>query len=130
MIDGIGGAFLFSNDAKRLAAWYRECLGIVPTGEDSECNSIYRTFEYRDAKNPEITHSITWAIMPTEDDLNGKPRTGQINYRVSNLAETLALLESKGVPIEKTAEYEFGKFAWVNDPDGNKIELWEPAVGS
>jgi catechol 2,3-dioxygenase-like lactoylglutathione lyase family enzyme len=127
MIDGIGGAFLFSNDAKRLAGWYRDCLGMVPTGEDSECNSIYRTFEYRDAENPEIMQNTTWAIIPTDDDIKDKPRTGQINYRVKNMAETLGRLKSKGVPIEKTAEYEYGKFAWVKDPDGNKIELWEPS---
>ena len=53
MIDGIGGAFLFSNDTKRLAAWYRDCLGIVPQGEDAECSSIYASFEYRDLANPE-----------------------------------------------------------------------------
>ena len=128
MIDGIGGVFLFSNNAKRLAAWYRDCLGLVPTGEDSECDSSYRTFDCRDAKNPEITHSITWAIIPTDQDIRDKPRTGQINYRVKNLAETLELLRSKGVPVEKTAEYEYGKFAWVNDPDGNKVELWEPST--
>jgi predicted enzyme related to lactoylglutathione lyase len=128
MIDGIGGVFLFSNDAKRLAAWYRDCLGIVPTGEDSECDSIYRTFECRDADNPEIRQSITWAIIPTAQDIRDKPRTGQINYRVKNLTKTLERLQSQGVTVEKTAEYEFGKFAWVSDPDGNKIELWEPSA--
>jgi catechol 2,3-dioxygenase-like lactoylglutathione lyase family enzyme len=127
MIDGIGGAFLFSNDVKKLAGWYRDCLGMVPAGEDSECNSIYSTFEYRDVENPEIKKNITWAILPTDADIKDKPRTGQINYLVKNMAETLGHLKSKGVPIEKTAEYEYGKFAWVKDPDGNKIELWEPS---
>ena len=56
--DGIGGVFLFSNDAKRLAAWYRDCLGIIPAGEDAECNSIYATFESRDLENPDIKRTL------------------------------------------------------------------------
>ena len=127
MIDGIGGVFLFSNDTKRLVAWYRDCLGIVPAGEDS--NSIYKIFEYRDIGNPEIERQIVWAIMPTDQDIKDKPRTGRINYRVKNMGEVLSHLKSKGVAIEKTAEDPYGKFAWVKDPDGNKIELWEPSKG-
>jgi catechol 2,3-dioxygenase-like lactoylglutathione lyase family enzyme len=127
MIDGIGGVFLFSNDTKRLAAWYRDCLGIVPEGEDS--NSIYKIFEYRDLENPETKRQIVWAIMSTDQDIKDKPRTGRINYRVKNMGEVLSHLKSKGVAIEKTAEDPYGKFAWVKDPDGNKIELWEPSKG-
>ena len=125
MIDGIGGVFLFSNDTKRLAAWYRDCLGIVPAGEDS--NSIYKIFEYRDIGNPEIERQIVWAIMPTDQDIKDKPRTGRINYRVKNMGEVLSHLKSKGVAIEKTAEDAYGNFAWLKDPDGNQIELWEPS---
>ena len=128
MVNGIGGAFLFSNDTKRLAAWYRDCLGIVPAGEDAECNSIYATFESRDIENPEIKRTTAWAIMPTKEDIKDKPRTGKINYTVKNLAEFLSQLKSKGVTIEKTEEYpSMGTFAWLKDPDGNSIELWEPA---
>ena len=127
MIDGIGGVFLFSNDSRRLVAWYRECFGIVAEGEDSECNSIYKSFEYRDIENPEIKRQIVWAIIPTDQDIKDKPRTGRINYLVKSMAETLSHLRSKGVAIDKTEDYEYGKFAWLTDPDGNKIELWEPS---
>ena len=127
MIDGIGGVFLFSNDTKRLATWYRDCLGIVAVGEDSECNSIYATFEYRDLENPEIKRTVAWAIIPTDQDITDKPRTGQINYCVKSMTETLSHLQSKGVAIDKTEDCEYGKFAWVTDPDGNKIELFEEA---
>jgi predicted enzyme related to lactoylglutathione lyase len=130
MINGIGGAFLFSNDTKRLVTWYRDCLGMVAEGEDSECNSIYRSFEYRDLENPEIKRTIVWAIIPTDQDIKGKPRTGKINYTVKNMEDILSHLTSKGVAIEKTEEYpSMGKFAWLKDPDGNSIELWEPAEG-
>jgi predicted enzyme related to lactoylglutathione lyase len=126
MIDGIGGVFLFSNDTKRLSHWYRDCLGIVPAGDDSECNAIYTTFESRDLENPEIKKTMAWAIMPTEQDIKDKPRTAKVNYRVKSLAEILTHLKSKGVAIEKTSEYPgYGNFAWLKDPDGNQIELWE-----
>jgi predicted enzyme related to lactoylglutathione lyase len=127
MIDGIGGVFLFSNDSKRLVTWYRDCLGIVAEGEDSECDSIYKTFEYRDIENPEIKKTMVWAIIPTKQDIKDKPRTGRINYLVKNMGEVLSHLKSKGVAIEKTAEDPYGNFAWVKDPDGNEIELWEPS---
>ena len=127
MIDGIGGVFLFSNDAKTLAAWYRDCLGINAAGQDAECNSVYATFDSRDLENPEITRTTAWAIMRTDQDIKNKPRTGQINYRVKSMKDILSHLKSKGVAIEKTEDYpSMGKFAWLKDPDGNKIELWEP----
>ncbi len=127
LINGIGGVFLFTNNPKRLVAWYRDCFGIVPAGEDTECNSVYTTFEYRDVENPEIKRTIAWAIMTTKQDITDKPRTGRINYNVKSMAETLSHLRSKGVVIDKTEDSEYGKFAWVTDPDGNKIELWEPS---
>ena len=127
MIEGIGGVFLFSNDTKRLVTWYRDCLGILADGQDSECDSIYKSFEYRDIENPEIKRTMVWAIIPTDEDIKDKPRTGRINYLVKNLGEILSHLKSKGVAIGKTAEYPYGNFAWVKDPDGNQIELWEPA---
>ena len=128
LIDGIGGVFIFSNDMNKLAAWYRDCLGIGAPSGDPECKSIYATFDSRDIENPEIKRTMAWAIVATDQDIRNKPRTGQINYRVKNLKEVLDHLKSKGVAIEKTAEYPaYGNFAWVSDPEGNKIELWEPS---
>jgi hypothetical protein len=103
MIDGIGGVFLFSNDVKRLAAWYRDCLGIVVAGEDGECKSVYATFDSRDIDNPETKRTMAWAIMSTDQDIKDKPRTGQINYRVLNMGEILSHLKSKGVASRKIA---------------------------
>jgi hypothetical protein len=117
MIDGIGGVFLFSNDIKRLAAWYRNCLGIVAAGEDSERNSVYTSFEYRDIENPETKREIAWAIIPTDKDIKDKPRTGQINYRVKNLGEVLSRLKGNGVAIQMAIRSSFGSHPRVNkDP--------------
>ena len=126
MIDGIGGVFLFSNNVKRLAAWYRKYLGIAAEGADSECNSLYATFEHRDLENPEIKRTVAWAILPAGHDAKDKPRPGKMNYFVKDMAKLLSHLKSNGVAIEKTEEHAYGKFAWLKDPDGNEIELWEP----
>lgn len=89
---------------------------------------MYALFDSRDIENPEIKRTMAWAIKRTDADIKDKPRTGQINYRVKSMEEVLKHLKSKGVAIEKTAEYPgFGNFAWLKDPDGNKIELWEPS---
>jgi len=124
LIAGIGGAFLLSNNPKQLAEWYRDNLGIS-YHESPDCKSFYATFEYRDYSDASVKRTTAWAILPSTNDINGKPRTGQINYRVKSMTETLSHLQSNGVPIDKSEEYEYGKFAWVTDPDGNKIELWE-----
>lgn len=124
LIDGIGGVFLFSNNPKRLAEWYRENLGIHYS-ESPDCNSMYQSFEYRDFANASLKRTTTWAVLRSDHDLSGKPRTGQINYRVKSMTETLSHLQSKGVAVDKTEDCEYGKFAWVTDPDGNKIELFE-----
>jgi predicted enzyme related to lactoylglutathione lyase len=113
LIDGIGGAFLFSNDPKRLVEWYRDVFDIsYDAGPDGR--SFYKQFG-----------ATTWAILGTESDIAGKPRTGQINYRVTSIAAALASLAAKGVAVDKTEDHSYGKFAWITDPDGNKIELYE-----
>ena len=124
LIDGIGGVFLFSNQPKRLAEWYRENLGL-DYEESPDCSSIYKSFEYRDFADASVKRTTTWAILRTDNDISAKPRTGQINYRVKSMMETISHLQSRGVTIDKTEECEYGKFAWVTDPDGNKIELFE-----
>ncbi len=115
LIDGIGGAFLFSNNPKRLAEWYRENLGISYS-ESPDCSSFYKSFDYRDFTDASVKRTTTWAILPSKDDINDKPRTGQINYRVKSMAETLSHLRSKGVAIDKAEDYNYGKFAGDNRP--------------
>ena len=125
-IDGIGGAFLFSNQPRQLAEWYRDNLGF-DYEESPDCSSLYKSLEYRDFTDASVKRTTTWAILHTDDDIRAKPRTGQINYRVKSMTETISHLQSKGVPIDKTEDYEYGRFAWLTDPEGNKIELFEEA---
>ena len=127
MIEGIGGVIILTNDVKRLADWYREYLGLNASGEDDECKSVYATFDVRDDKNPDNKITMAWAIMHTDKNIKDQPRTGYLNYRVKNMTAVLENLRAKGVVIEKTAEYPYGKFASIKDIDGNPVELWESA---
>jgi len=111
-----------------MVEWYRDCLGMIPEGTDSECKSFYATFEYRDIENPEIKRTIAWAIMPADQDITDKPRTGRFNYTVKKHGGNSISSPVEGVTSDKAEDYEtYGKFAWVTDPDGNKIELGSPS---
>jgi predicted enzyme related to lactoylglutathione lyase len=119
-VTGIGGVFFKSADPKRLYAWYEEHLGIKP-------QEWGVSFGW--AEDPRAAEGQTaWAIFPQESKHFGPGGASfMINYRVEGLKELLAKLRSEGVPVdEKYEETEYGNFGWVTDPDGNRIELWEP----
>jgi len=120
-VTGIGGVFLRSKEPKRLARWYREHLGM-------EIDAQVVTYEWLSPNSGHHRGSTVWAALPNDDRDWGKGRpTAMVNYRVQNLDEVLAQLKSEGVEVEgKTEESEYGRFGWVTDPDGNRVELWEP----
>ncbi|MBI3653135.1 MAG: VOC family protein [Acidobacteria bacterium] len=124
-VTGIGGIFFKAQDAKALRAWYQQHLGI----EISEWGG--HAFVWRDAENPEGNGVTVWSIFPSDTpyfDSGDKPF--MINYRVENLDQLLAQLRTEGVTVEdKIAEEENGRFAWIFDLEGNRVELWEPAKG-
>jgi predicted enzyme related to lactoylglutathione lyase len=120
---GIGGVFLKSPDAERSRSWYRENLGI-PAGPDGSA-----MFEWRTAEETPVDHLTVWSIFPQSSNyFNPSPSTFMINYIVDDLNAILAKLKDGGVKIDpKQEDFEYGRFAWIYDLDGNKIELWEPA---
>jgi catechol 2,3-dioxygenase-like lactoylglutathione lyase family enzyme len=120
-VTGIGGIFFRARDLGRMTAWYREHLGIV--AKDGHAD-----FLWRDPDRPEETgRTTTWALFPADTDYFGpSPPAFMINYRVANLEKMLAQLRRQGVTIEKVEDYDYGRFAWITDPEGNRIELWEP----
>lgn len=114
---GIGGIFFRARDPERLTAWYREHLGIAAENGFAE-------FLWHD---PQQTGRNTWALFPADTDYFGLTNPAfMINYRVANLEKMLAQLRRRGVTIEKVEDHDYGRFAWLNDPEGNRIELWEP----
>ncbi|MET3722150.1 VOC family protein [Sphingomonas trueperi] len=117
-ITGIGGVFVTSKDPKALAAWYRDVLGIAvePWG-----GAMLR---YDAPEHPPVA---VWTVLrETSPQIAPSPRGFMLDFAVDDLDAIVARLEAKGVKILKRTSDETGKFAWILDPDGTKIELWQP----
>jgi len=128
-VTGIGGVFFKSRDPKALTAWYAEHLGV----QLNEWGGA--AFDWSD-EVPPTTGTTAWSIFPESTKHFGPgnasgPQTAMINYRVDDLDGLLAKLSAAGVTIDpKRDEAGFGKFAWITDPEGNRVELWQPLVES
>jgi predicted enzyme related to lactoylglutathione lyase len=120
-VTGIGGIFFKSKDPNRLREWYRKHLGI-----NSESWGGY-AFKWSDDPRQGDGQTV-WSIFPAETKyLEPSTAPFMINFRVADLPQLLTQLRAEGVEVDpKMDESEFGKFGWVMDPDGNRIELWEP----
>ena len=87
----------------------------------------YTDFTWRDKDHPEEMGHTAWRIFPTNSTYFGESSSSlMINYRVANLDRMLEQLRKGGVKIEKVEDFDYGRFAWIMDPEGNRIELWEP----
>src|SRR5215813_11776352 len=99
-VTGIGGVFFKARDPKKMAAWYREHLGIQSKGG-------YADFAWREKDNPDRMGRTVWTLFPTNTSYFTAPM--MINYRVANLERMLAQLRRAGVAIEKTEDYDYGR---------------------
>ncbi len=116
---GIGGIFIKARDPAALAAWYRDNLG-VPIEPEQTYGMLTG-----DGGSPEMT---VWSVFPM-DSTYFAPSTApfMVNYRVADLDRMLAQLRAAGAHVEDRVEdYDYGRFGWVVDPEGNRIELWQP----
>ena len=131
MIDGIGGVFIFSEKPRGLALWYIKTLGIPLKylGEKVYYVELY----YRSLSSPRKKLHTVFAIMPAKGKLGSQRNQSMINYRVDDLesfVKTLVRRRVKEDPIHTRPDYEgIGKFTHLKDPEGNRIELWEPSTG-
>jgi len=122
-VTGIGGIFIKAKDPAMLRAWYKTHLGIDVQAWGGT------SFKWVDASGHPIAGKTAWLVSDGKDFA---PSTAafMINYRVADLPGLLAALRAEGCNVlEKTEETEFGKFGWVMDPEGNKVELWQPPEG-
>ncbi len=124
-VTGLGGVFFKVKDPKKIGEWYEKHLGIK---SEEWGGSI---FKWHELNNTDKVATTTWG--PFKDDTKyfkpGK-KDYMFNYRVHDLDALLKALEEEGVEIVgEVQEYEYGKFGWIMDPEGNKIELWEPVDG-
>ncbi len=126
-VTGIGGIFFKARDPKQMMDWYRKHLGIPASG-DAETHAL---FEWREAQEPSRVGSTVWALFP-QDTRYFEPGASpfMVNYRVADLDGLLERLRAENVEVDgRLEEYEYGRFAWITDPEGNRIELWEPLKG-
>lgn len=124
-VTGIGGIFIKSPDTARLRDWYQKHLGIPIEAWGGTA------FRWSGPHNPDGRGSTVWNVFEASSGYFS-PSAAQfmVNYRVAELQPLLAALRAEGCQVDdKVEESEFGKFGWVVDPDGNKIELWEPPEG-
>jgi catechol 2,3-dioxygenase-like lactoylglutathione lyase family enzyme len=124
-VTGIGGIFFNSKDPVALRAWYKEHLGI----DVQEWGGT--AFRWVDPEGNPTAGTTVWNVGDaTSKYFAPGTATFMINYRVADLHALVKLLRDEGCNVlDKIDESEYGKFAWVIDPDGNKIELWEPPAG-
>ncbi len=118
-VTGIGGVFFKTKDVEKTKAWYQKHLGFATDDYGS-------TFWWNDLEHKAAT--TQWSPFKQESNyFEPSKKDFMLNYRVSNLDNLLIELEKEGVTlIDKPEEFSYGKFAWILDLDGNKIELWEP----
>jgi predicted enzyme related to lactoylglutathione lyase len=124
-VTGLGGVFFKARDQKALVAWYRDRLGL-PVEDWGGA-----VLKWRDHDDPKKPGSTVWAIFEDRTDYFGTPgQRAMLNYRVADLDALLADLRREGVTVdEQIMEDENGRFGWISDPEGNRIELWQPPEG-
>lgn len=118
-VTGLGGFFFKTKDPNATKAWYRDRLGL-------DTDQYGCTFWWKDKEGKDC--STQWSPFPADTEYF-KPSDKQfmMNFRVADLEELLKTLKEEGVTVVGEMEtYDYGKFGWIMDPDGNKIELWEP----
>ena len=124
-VTGIGGIFFQAKDPATLRAWYKQHLGI----DVEEWGGT--AFTWTDDAGAPAGGTTVWSIGKAGGDQFAPSKSPfMINYRVHDLTALLKALRAEGCDVlEKTDDSEFGKFGWVMDPEGNKVELWQPPEG-
>ncbi len=121
-VTGIGGVFFKAKEPVKLKSWYRDHLGIIPNPDG------YVSFQWRDNDAPDRVGLTVWEVFPADTDyFEPSSKPFMINFRVENLDALLAELRAAGVQVDdRLEEYDYGRFGWILDPEGNRVELWEP----
>ena len=123
-VTGLGGIFFKSAQPDTLKAWYAQHLGL-------NTNEYGATFDWRHADNKELMGQTIWSpFKESSAYFAPSEKPYMINFRVENLVWLLEELKKEGIePLDGMQEYEYGKFAHIVDPEGLKIELWQPNEG-
>lgn len=124
-VTGIGGVFFKARDPESLREWYRRHLGL----DVQSWGGV--TFRWEEPGAPSTNGATVWSLFPANTDYFApSSQPFMINYRVPDLTGILEALRAEGCTVDDRTEVsEFGKFGWVMDPEGNRIELWQPPPG-
>jgi len=117
---GIGGIFFKSANRQQTREWYSRNLGLTDKGGGA-------MLPWREKDNPDKEHVTVWTVFPDTTKYFEAGQPFMVNYIVDDLDALLERLQKAGVRIDpKRQDEEYGRFAWIYDPDGNKVELWQP----
>ncbi len=117
---GIGGVFFKSADRDQMREWYSKHLGLADKGQGV-------MLPWREHDDPQKEHVTVWTVFPTSTDYIPATQPFMVNYIVDDMEALLDRLKQEGVKIvAKQMNESYGRFAWIYDSDGNKIELWQP----
>lgn len=121
LVSGIGGVFFKARNPEALQEWYGQHLGIEPGPQGVH-------FLWRHADEPSRIGRTVWSLFPRDTDYFGSSEQQfMVNYIVDDLDLVLSRLAEDGIrPVKDPEEYPYGRFAWVLDGEGNRIELWQP----
>jgi predicted enzyme related to lactoylglutathione lyase len=124
-VTGIGGIFFKAKDAPALRDWYKRHLGFDVQQWGGTA------FTWTDSDGKPTGGMTVWSVTPeTSSQFAPSEASFMINYRVEDLYAVVAALKAEGCNVlDKIDDSEYGKFAWVIDPEGNKVELWQPPDG-
>ncbi len=125
-VTGLGGVFFKSTNPEKLKEWYIKHLGVPLVQEET---GSYVIFDWQKQVKLEKNGYTLWGPFKEETKyFEPSNKSFMFNFTVDNLEELLKILQKEGIQlIDKIEENEQGKFGWILDPEGNKIELWEPA---
>ena len=119
---GIGGIFFRSANQPQMRDWYAKHLGLADKGGGF-------MLPWREKDNPDKEHMTVWSVFPGNTKYFEAGQSFMVNYIVDDLDALLERLQKEGVKIDpKRQDEDYGRFAWIYDPDGNKIELWQPVT--
>lgn len=120
-VTGIGGIFFFAENPQEIKEWYEKNLGL-------ETNEWGSTFEFRNTNRPDEINYLQWSpFQKGSKYFAPSKKEFMINYRVQNIEKLIERLKENGVTVVDSIEtFEYGKFVHILDPEGNKLELWEP----
>jgi catechol 2,3-dioxygenase-like lactoylglutathione lyase family enzyme len=120
---GIGGVFFKTANRDQMREWYSKHLGLADKGEGA-------MLPWREHDDPQKEHVTVWTVFPNTTDYIPATQPFMVNYIVDDLDALLDRLKQEGVRIDaKRMNESYGRFAWIYDQDGNKIELWQPVSG-